>query len=150
MPYTNPTAAEFKTFNPRFVGVGDAVINRALAGAGRKVDTAWAEDDYQPGYMLYAAHLLVLDGFGEGVEAKVNAAGAGDVKTFRSASLTVDRFDPASGSEAGTLGSTSYGRRFMELQAKYGGALVATTGGDAGYHHLARDWPFAVGGWLYR
>jgi hypothetical protein len=119
MAYVVPNAAAFKLRFPTFAAVADATITAALAEGAGRVDSTWREADYAPAIMLYAAHVLVMDGHGASNE--VMLAGFKRVKV---GSLELERSDGRSAS-AGTLGSTSYGTRFTELvRLNFSGPLV--------------------------
>jgi len=124
MPYAAPTANGFVDRFPRFQAVGTTEINRALTEAARRVDETWTEDDFQEARMLYAAHVLTLDGHGEGAESEIAKAGAMGFRSFRSGSLSLDRSDAG----GGMLGQTSYGLRFLELMRRNCGGPVVANG----------------------
>lgn len=108
MAYDVPTALDLKERFPSFLAVSDAIIESAITEAQGRVDTTWPEADYAPAIMLYAAHLLTLDGLGSSTEASL--AGIKSL-TIGSLSLT----SAAGGDASGSLASTSYGRRFREM-----------------------------------
>lgn len=121
MPYTAPTAQDLRAKFPTFAGIDDAVIAAALADAARVVDEGWAEDDFKTARLLYAAHTLTLDGYG--ASADVAAYQAAGVRSLSSGQLSVSFAD--AGANASTLGTTSFGRRYLELAARnVGGPLV--------------------------
>jgi hypothetical protein len=113
------TPAAFRTRFPAFVGVPDAVIAGALAEAAPRVGAAWPDADATLGRMLHAAHTLTLDGQG-GAEAELARAGALDLKALRSGTLHLERRDAPAEGLPGTLGLTSYGRRFHEVMRRNG------------------------------
>jgi hypothetical protein len=110
-----PTPVDLKARFPVFATVADAVLQTALDEAALQVGDNWiTEADIHLGRLLLAAHILTLDGQGSGPEAAAIAAGG--FKRVRSGALELERFDPmGAGVELGTLGSTGYGRRFVEL-----------------------------------
>ena len=110
MPAT-PTA--FLTRFPAFAAVATDTLASALAEGATRVDGTWTPGDYPLGVMLYAAHVLTLDGFGAGAEAAVGAAGAFGMQSFQAGSLTLSR--RAGNASDGVLGETTYGRRFLAL-----------------------------------
>ncbi|GJD63332.1 DUF4054 domain-containing protein [Methylobacterium frigidaeris] len=112
---TTPEA--FRARFPAFAGVPDAAVADALAEAGPRVGAAWPAADAALGRMLHAAHTLTLDGRG-GPEAELARAGALDLKALRSGTLHLERHDPPTDSAPGTLGLTSYGRRFHEVMRR--------------------------------
>ena len=87
----------------------------ALAEAATRVDTSWTPGDYPLGVMLYAAHVLTLDGFGTGAEAALAAAGALGFQIMRSGSLHLERERRHRHGAAPLLEQTTYGRRFLAL-----------------------------------
>lgn len=127
MAYTAPTAADLKARFPAFAAVDDAVIDGALTEAVRRVDETWPEEDFATGRLLYAAHVLAMDGHGAGVEAEAMAEGAGLYKRRKAGGSEIEFADGVAGSGAvsGELGSTSYGRRFKALaRALFAGPRV--------------------------
>lgn len=129
MAYENPDAADLKGNFPRFAAVADETVEFWLTRARRQVDESWTEGDYQMGQILLACHLMTLQGLGTGAEAEASAQGVGDYKTIRTGSVTLERFDRDSGAATGTMGSTSYGRQWLELaRANRGGPRVMATG----------------------
>lgn len=129
MAYDAPTVAQFKARFPRFAAVADAMVTEALDEAGGRVDTTWLEKDFQLARMLYAAHVLTLDGMGTGTESAVAAKGMGEFKTIRSGGLALERFGPERGATTTLLESTSYGRRWMALAIlNHGGPIWVDAG----------------------
>lgn len=109
MAYVVPTIADFKARFPRFAAVSDAVVQSALDEAALAVDDTWASQaDFTLGRLLYAAHVLTLDGQGTSTEAQL--AGFNSIK-MGSLSLTLEK---RSG-DSSALEATSYGRRFLAL-----------------------------------
>lgn len=121
MPYTTPTAAEFKTRFPVFVSEGDDRIDAFLVEAQRSVDDSWLEDDYQPATMYLAAHLLLTENQAAG--AAVGTSGVVKSESFGGEiSKTY-----VTGSEEDALGlrGSVYGRRYLELLKKnHGGPFT--------------------------
>lgn len=157
MSYTPPNPSDLKARFPRFSAVDDAVIQQALDEAARLVDVSWPEGDFSLGRMLYAAHVLTTDGFGEGTEAQLNAEGVGDFQSIKLGSLSLTRFSKDAKSLTGNafldqLGATTYGQRFLALAARAVGAgpIVANGGIDLGTSPNARDvlnLPGLASGW---
>lgn len=111
-----PTPADLKARFPGFAAVADAVVQTALAEAALQAGAEWAgEADIRLGRLLLAAHILTLDGQGSGAEAA--AAAAGGFRRMRSGGLELERADTADAGP-GALGSTGYGRRFVELMRR--------------------------------
>lgn len=109
-----PTPSDFTTRFPAFAAVDPGAIATALAEAATRVDATWTSGDAPLGLMLYAAHVLTLDGQGTGAEAALGAAGALGFSTLRAGSLHIERAAPAD-KAASALGETTYGRRFLAL-----------------------------------
>lgn len=129
MAYTQPDAAALKARFPRFDQVADATIEIYLTDARRNVDASWCEDDRALSEMLLAAHNLTLEGLGSGTESELAAEGLGDLKSLRSGSLQFTKSDASMDAAAGTYGSTTYGRRYLQLlKSNRGGARVTPTG----------------------
>lgn len=129
MAYTQATAADLKAKFPRFDAVADATVESYLTDARRRVDASWTEDDRATGEMLLAAHYMTLEGLGSGTEAEIAAAGLGDFKSVRSGQFSFTRGEGSDMAAAGTMKSTSYGRRWLDLaQINRGGPRVGATG----------------------
>ncbi|MET7245022.1 DUF4054 domain-containing protein [Methylobacterium sp. EM32] len=111
------TPDAFRARFPAFGSVPDAAVAGALAEAGPRVGAAWPAADVALGRMLHAAHTLTLNGQG-GPEAELARAGALDLKALRSGTLHLERRDPPGEALPGTLGLTSYGRRFHEVMRR--------------------------------
>lgn len=146
MPYVAPTPADLKARFPKFVGVDEAIIATALVEAARLVDESWPEADFALGRMLYAAHVLTLDGHGAGTEAQLNAEGVGDFQSIRLGSLSLSRFAKDSGGSSGSafldmLKATTFGQRFWALALTAVGAGPISTGDKTALpvHANARD-----------
>lgn len=120
MAYTAPTAADLKSRFPAFVNVADATVDIALGDAALMVDDSWnSQEDFTLGRLLYAAHVLTLDGHGSGAEAQAASAGTLGFRSMKSGHLTLERFSSRSGGPAGgrinALELTTYGVRFKAL-----------------------------------
>lgn len=111
MPYTAPTNDEFIAAFPEFQDTDETLITNALARGGRNVDTEWFEDDYQTGYMLYAAHLLTV-----GQNAADSGGQAGNIASESLGPISVSYTKTeAAGSDPTGLGATSYGQQYYNL-----------------------------------
>ena len=132
MPYTLPAKAQFTAIYPLFAAVSDEAYTHWSTEALRRI--AHLEDCLGDGMntaaMLAIAHLLTKAGIGTGTDAQMAAQGASGFKSMRSGSLSLDRFDNASGSSGGDWGTTSYGAELWPmLRACVGvGPLVSSTG----------------------
>ncbi len=110
------TPADLKARFPHFAAVADPVVQTALDEAALLVGADWASTpDARLGRLLLAAHILTLDGQGSGAEAA--AAASGGFRRMRSGVLELERSDAADAAP-GVLGSTGYGRRFLELMQR--------------------------------
>lgn len=127
MAFTAPTAADLRVRFPAFAAVGDAEIDEALADAASMVDDTWSSQaDFTAGRMLYAAHILTLDGHGTGAEKEMAKEGALQFDRIKSGALELSRRGPPAGTSAAeALALTTYGRRFAEiLRRNAGGPIV--------------------------
>ncbi len=113
MAYQQPAPADLAARFPAFAAVPPATLAAVLAEAGTRVDATWTEGDYALGLMLYAAHVLTLDGQGTGAEAALAGAGALGFTTLQSGTLSLAR--GGGGSDKSVLAATTYGRRFLAL-----------------------------------
>lgn len=148
MAYIVPTAAELKARYPAFAGVSDDIVNSALTEAQRMVDETWTEGDYATAIMLYACHIMALDGHGTSPDAQANTGQAANFQTIRSGQLTLTRGQKSGGGSdtENWYKSTRFGSRFwMLLQQNKGGGRVAASGVSP-YHPGAFDWPWP-GSW---
>lgn len=130
MPYTKPTVAEFQARFPIFEDADEAAIQIVLDEAFNSIDETWRELDFQPAILYLAAHLLATDNSGEGEEVEFGNAGAGAVasESFGGMSISYSQGNSSAGSLSASeaYGSTSYGRRFLQLlRANRGGPVVA-------------------------
>lgn len=112
---TTPVAADLVARFPTFAAVPAGTIALALAEAALRVDTTWTAGDYPMGVLLYAAHLMTMDGLGTGAEAALGAAGALGFSSLRAGSLSLDRRAVAGDDAGNLLAETTYGRRFLAL-----------------------------------
>jgi len=126
MAFTVPTAADLKTRFPAFEACDDQTVDFALAEAAALVDDSWSSQaDFTLGRLLYAAHILTLEGYGSGSEAKTAGGGLSAFKTIKSGALTLTRGDDAA-AVAGKVETTTFGQRFTQLQGlNRGGPLLA-------------------------
>ncbi len=115
MAYVQPGVADLRARFPTFAIVPDIPVAAALAEAAIRVDTSWTEGDYAPAILLYAAHLLTLDGQGTSAEAALAAAGALGFTTLQSGTLSLGRSPRPDAAAGGILAETTYGRRFLAL-----------------------------------
>jgi len=124
MPYTLPTAAQFKAKFPTFAAVGDPTIDLAITEASASVDISWVEADYQPAVLYLAAHIMTIDGVviaGSDLGSAGGVINAGLVEEMKVGDVMVKLGGAAkagSGSGSGSMSglrSTGYGLRYLEL-----------------------------------
>lgn len=111
MPYTIPTAAEFKARFPAFSELDDTYINSMIAEAARNVDECWSEDDYQPAILYLTAHNISEEqslGGIYGTPGMVTTSKLGDAQDTYATNNSIDGNS--------IYGGTIYGRRFAQLQ----------------------------------
>lgn len=111
--YSVPSPAVMITRMPAFAAVDPMAIEAAIADGAAQVTTDWVQADYARAILLYAAHVLTLDGHGTGTEAQLAKEGISDFQQIRSGNLHLQRFDRGPPS---VMSSTSFGRRFAQLQ----------------------------------
>jgi hypothetical protein len=110
MPYTTPTASEFKTRYPAFDSVDSGIVDASIAEANRFVDTGWFEDDYQPAIMALAAHIMLCDGE---LGGNVDNSGVITSEKLGDASVT---YGASVGNSSSEYSQTAYGRKFLRMQ----------------------------------
>lgn len=131
MPYTTPTAAQFKTRFPIFGDTDNGIIDALIAEASRRVDHSWKDGDYQPAIMYLTAHLLATDNSSEDSSVQIGAAGGRTIasesfggglsRSYANSSFTAE----GSLSSDDEYGTTEYGRRYYSLlKLNKGGPLV--------------------------
>lgn len=126
MPYTLPTADQFATRFPIFADADSDLVTALIAEAGGQVDQSWEEADYQPAIMYLAAHLLASDSSQAGDDVGSGGAGAIASESFSGMSVSYQR----AGSQStfftnSDYGSTSYGRRYLNLLKRNKPAVVS-------------------------
>lgn len=138
MPYVVPTTAELKLRFPIFQAVAEPILQGAIDEGSNRVDRTWREVDYQSAIMLFAAHTLTMDGQGTGREAKFAALAEAGISSIKISSLAISlRKAGAEGVTStgsfrsapfGTLRSTSFGKRFLDLMRLNHPAVVVVNG----------------------
>lgn len=124
MAYTVPTASDLQARFPAFADTPTAAIEGALDEAAAMVGDEWiTQGDFTLGRLLYAAHVLTLDGHGTGAEAEVYASGAGGFSRIKTGDATLDRHTPEEG--WGVLAATTFGQRFIDVARRNSGGPVA-------------------------
>lgn len=121
MAYVVPTPAELKLRYAAFAAVDDVAVQYWLTDAERVVDTSWAEADYAPALIAYAAHRMAeekVSGFAMDAASSAQASG---LTNWKSASVSM-QFSEASAARvaAGGLQSTRYGLDYLDLLARRG------------------------------
>jgi hypothetical protein len=109
MSYIAPTRDEFIAAYPEFEDTDTTLIDNALSRAGRNVDTSWFEEDYQTGYMLYAAHLLALG------EITADTGGQGGNIASESLGPISVSYNRGNVADPNGFGTTSYGSEYYNL-----------------------------------
>ncbi|WP_131114294.1 DUF4054 domain-containing protein [Lichenihabitans psoromatis] len=115
MSLTPPMAADLVSRFPAFATVPTVTLTARLAEASTRVDQTWTSGEDGLAILLYAAHLLTLDGFGGGAEASLAAAGALGFTSFRSGQFSLERRGSERTTQVSDLSETIYGRRFLAL-----------------------------------
>lgn len=137
MAYVIPTPAQLKTLFPVFASVDDAIVQDAINAGSRSVDQTWTEGDYTRAIMLYACHYMALQGLGT-----VGSSNA-SYRMVRSGQLTLERYTKGqqAGDDGSLLGSTIYGRMFLELLGLNVTGIKVIAGPNAAVSGFAKDWP---------
>lgn len=128
MPYTLPTAAQFKARFPAFADdYQDSYVDLVLLEASASVDQSWVEADYQPAIMYLAAHLIATDASGASSEGGEIDEGGEGIASESFGPLSVSYFREGSSASKSTSGyeATEYGRRFLALLKRNKPAIVA-------------------------
>lgn len=145
MAFVEPTPPSLRARFPIFTGVADEVIQEAIDEAGRRVDQTWPEGDYTLAKMLYAAHVMTMDGLGSGQEAQGILSDGFNVKRKKANLSEIEYAGSVSTGAAvtsgSTLGLTTFGIRFMEMQRRNFGGPVVSGGGGFPLSPNATDWP---------
>lgn len=150
MAYIVPTADDLQARFPEFESVPDDVVTERIAEATRMVDETWTEGDYTLAIILYACHIMALEGLGTGPDSQNNSGQMANFQTIKSGQLTLTRGSSSGGGSDDTgywYGLTRYGRRFWRLlKLNKGGprvAMGACAGGVSGYAKDAPLWSIA-------
>lgn len=120
MAHTVPSAAAFKARHTPFAAVADETVTMFLVEASRSVSTSWSEQDYGDAIMYLAAHLMHEEGIAGGQSA---VAAAGPIKRVKADTVEIE-YAGLYGLDA-ALGTTVYGRRFMELRRRNSPGVLA-------------------------
>ena len=131
MTYDAPAKTTFTGLFPAFAAVTDeqytfwsgqaVLVTEPLQNClGDRMDLAT---------MLAIAHFLVESGIGTGAESEMAAQGASGFKSIKSGTISLDRGDVKTASDAGAWGTSSYGLRlYPMLKACLAGPRVTGTG----------------------
>lgn len=148
MAWTAPTTTELKARFPRFEAGTEPQLQGAIDEALLITGPNWPDAERTLGTMLYAAHVLTLDGVGTGTEAQLNAEGVGDFQSIKLGSLSLSRFSKDASSSRGSavlddLMKSTFGQRFYALAARFAGGPITTGDPSAlnGISPNARDVP---------
>lgn len=127
-----PEATAFIARYPAFASVDAGVLALVLAEATAQVDETWILGDQIPAMMLYAAHILTLEGFGTNtvmvgetamqVNGIITQMSAGD-HSFTFGNPGRPSIALRTASELG-LSETIFGRRFAELLRRNSGDIA--------------------------
>ena len=133
MAYDPPTVEQFRTRYPVFANVPDATIQAALDEAAGWVDQTWTEADFPVARMLYAAHVLTLEGQGNNSESKFAGLAAIGLTSVKSGELTVSLSKPSVSQDTknrltGFFQGTTFGQRFLGLMKVNHPAVVVLNG----------------------
>lgn len=113
MPKTTPSLADFRARHAGFAAVADGVVTAFLDEASAYVSQCWSEADYQPAVMYLAAHMMAEEQSAGGVSA---AKKSGPIKRVKADTVEIEY--GASATSDASLGTTIYGRRFIELRRR--------------------------------
>lgn len=147
MPYTAPDKTTFTGLFPAFAAVTD---DQYEFWSGHAVSVTEPIEDclgdrMDLATMLATAHYLTESGIGTGAESEMAAQGMGGFKSIKSGTISLERGDAKSSSDAGVWGSTSYGLRVWPmLRACLAGPRVTGTGalpGGCGFNGFAGPLP---------
>lgn len=129
MPYDAPTYAEFIARFPIFDNVlkwPQAMVELVIVEATNNIDTSWVETDYKNAIMYQTAHILSIDNAAEGQEPSVGPQTFMSGESFAGMSMSYSQVQGGTLGSSEIWGSTSYGRRYLDLLRKNkGGPVVA-------------------------
>lgn len=150
MAYDVPTASDLKARFTEFSAVDDTVVDARIEEATRMVDETWTEGDYATAIMLYACHIMALEGLGTGPDSQANTGQMANFQTIRSGQLTLTRgsYSHGGGDTGDWYGLTRYGSRFWRLlKQNKGGPSVAVSDPGTCVSGYAKDafWPWVYG-----
>lgn len=131
-----PSASVFKIRFPAFAAVNDDLVALVLAEARAWVDETWITADQQPAVMLYAAHVLTSESYGNGatglagsapveVSGPVTSIQVGDVKT--TFAKPEGSGSTNSNSSGDGFAATDYGKRFLQLLRRNSPSVAVLT-----------------------
>jgi hypothetical protein len=121
MAYEAPTYAEFIARFPIFdnqVTWPQALVEAVLIEATNNIDTSWREEDYKIAIMYQTAHILSIDNAEEGASPQVGPQTFMSSESFAGMSMSYSQFAQGAFSNSEIWGSTSYGRRYLDLLRK--------------------------------
>ena len=127
MAYEAPTYAEFIARYPIFDDLSkwpQAMVEAVIVEATNNIDTTWFEQDYKPAIMYQTAHILSLENAEVGSDPVVGPQTYLTSESFAGMSQSFGMVESGSMSKSEIWGSTSYGRRYLDLLRKNKPAVV--------------------------
>jgi|GEM_PF-3828682 len=122
MGYDVPGPGHLIARYPAFASVPTGTIATWIADARRIVTDAWDQEDYAPGILSLAAHLMALQGLG--TSGQVGGVSLAGLTSFKSGTFSLSRSEAAaSESLRDGYGSTVYGREFAAMLRRNVGGI---------------------------
>lgn len=121
MAYDAPTYAEFIARFPIFdnqIKWPQSLVEAVLVEATNNIDTSWFEQDYKPAIMYQTAHILSIDNAEEGQDPQVGPQTFLSSESFAGMSMSYQQVQGGTLGSSEIWGSTSYGRRYLDLLRK--------------------------------
>jgi hypothetical protein len=121
MAYDPPTYAEFIARFPIFdnqITWPQEMVEAVIVEATNNIDTSWREVDYKPAIMYQTAHILSIDSAAEGQEPSVGPQTFLSGESFAGMSMSYSQVQGGTLGSSEIWGSTSYGRRYLDLLRK--------------------------------
>lgn len=126
MAYTRPTLAAFTAIFADFVSVSQAQFDYWIARAERSIGVEFGDDQLHA-TQLYTAHLLAMQGLGDGIEGQ-RIANFGGANSVKSDGLALGWSDGAGASSIDRAPTRYWLQLRPLLLAVKGGPLVGGTG----------------------
>jgi hypothetical protein len=127
MAYEAPTYAEFIARFPIFDDTTkwpQAMVEAVIVEATNNIDTSWVEADYKPAIMYQTAHILSIENAAAGSDPVVGPQTYLASESFAGMSMSYAKVEGGTLSSSEAWGSTSYGRRYLDLLRKNKPAVV--------------------------